>query len=112
MGILFLIIGVVLLIWLLQLPGAIAEYRGIKDPELTTINILGWFGVLLGVTWFIALALSLIYQPKKWVDGTATAEKTSSEGMDLLLKLKDLQEKGVITQEELEKQKEKILPLL
>ena len=112
MEILFLLTGIVFLVWVLQIPMAIAEARGIKDPELTTISILGWFGVLLGITWFIALALSLIYQPKKWVDGTATAEKTSSEGMDLLLKLKELQEKGIITPEEFEKQKEKILTLL
>lgn len=111
MGILFLIIGLVMLVCLLQIPGAIAEYRGIKDPELTTISILGWFGVLLGVTWFIALVLSLIYQPKKWVDGADAVEKTRSEDMDLLLKLKELQEKGIITQEEFEKHKEKILPL-
>lgn len=110
MGILFLIIGLIMLVWLLQIPGAIAEYRGIKDPELTTISILGWFCILLGVTWFIALALSLIYQPKKWIDGTEAVEKT--DGMDLLLKLKELQEKEIITQEEFEKQKEKLLPLL
>ena len=97
---------------IIYIPIKIARVRGIKDSDLTTITILSWGGLLFGITWLIALALSLIYQPKKGTNGTNSSEKPqipSTDNAEKLLKLNELKEKGIITQEEFEKQKKNLL---
>lgn len=106
------VVGGLITYFIISIPITIAKNRGVKDSELTTITILSWGGLLLGITWFIALALSLIYQPKKWTDGTNSSEKPqipSTDNVEKLLKLNELKEKGIITQEEFEKQKKNLL---
>lgn len=109
------ILSIILIVWFLQVPIAIAINRDIEDPDLSTIKLLSWFGILGGITWIFALVLSLIYHPKNLIDKTASVEnnstsnKTTTDNFDLLIKLNELREKGIITQEEFEKQKEKFL---
>ena len=63
-----ILIGFLYILWLwINTPIYIAKHRGITDGELTTIKILSWCGLLLLITWFIALILSLIWKPKKWI---------------------------------------------
>lgn len=97
---------------IIQIPITIAKNRGIKDSELTTITILSWAGLLFGITWFVSLALSLIYQPKKWVGENNSSEKSqipSTDNVEKLLKLNELKEKGIITQTEFDEQKRTLL---
>ena len=106
------VVGSLISYFIIQIPIMIAKNRGIKDSELTTITILSWAGLLFGVTWFIALALSLIYQPKKWVGESNSSEKPQTpptDNVEKLLKLNELKEKGIITQEEFDKQKKNLL---
>ncbi|MBO4644507.1 MAG: SHOCT domain-containing protein, partial [Alphaproteobacteria bacterium] len=56
--------------------------------------------------------LSLIYQPKKWVGESNSSEKPQTpptDNVEKLLKLNELKEKGIITQEEFDKQKKNLL---
>lgn len=114
-GCFILILFFTLIVWFLHVPILIATKRDIEDPELTTIKILSWCGIFFGITWIIALVLSLIYHPKNWIDKTALVEnnsiqnKITNNNIDTLIKLNELREKEIITQEEFEKQKEKLL---
>ena len=108
--VLFVILGFILIIaviiLIITIPIKIAKHRGVTGSELTTITILSWLSLLIGITWFIALILSLIYQPKKWVDKD---DSTKTDDLDKLEKLFSLKEKGVISQEEYEEAKSKII---
>ena len=84
---------------IIYIPIKIAKIRGIKNSELKTITILSWFGLLFGITWVVALVLALIYQPKK----------SQIQSTEILLKLNELKEKGIITQKEFEEQKKNLL---
>lgn len=114
-----LIFGLIILIaaiFLIRVPVMIAKTRGISGSELSTIDILSWVGVFFGITWLIALVLSLVYQPVKWVDkdeskAPDTINKIDISDTDRLEKLYSLKEKGVLTEEEFNKQKKNILGL-
>ena len=98
--------------FIISIPITIAKKRGIKGSELTTITILSWCSLLIGVTWFVALALSLVYKPQNWVGETASSGKgqtMATTDIDNLLKLNELKEKEIITQQEFEEQKKKLL---
>lgn len=43
------------------IPIGIAENRNLSGNDLTLIKILTWCGLITGVSWFIALLLSLLY---------------------------------------------------
>ena len=103
-AILVVILLAIVLFWFLLLPATIAEKRGISGNELSTIKILCWCSLLVGVTWFIALILALVYQPHKWT--TKEENKMDLEGLE---KLFDLKEKGVITEEEYQKGRKKLI---
>ena len=69
-----------------------------------------------GITWIVALVLSLIWQPKNWVDKDATQNKNdivpSKEKLtcyEMLEKLSELKEKRIITEEEFKAEKDKIM---
>lgn len=101
-----------ILYFLISIPITIAKKRGIKGSELTTITILSRCSLLIGVTWFVALALSLVYKPQNWVGETASSGKgqtMATTDIDNLLKLNELKEKEIITQQEFEEQKKKLL---
>jgi len=102
------LIGVGSIVLLALVPIIIAKSRGITGSELKTIRILSWVGLLfVGITWFVALVMSLVYQPQKWID----KEDEEEEEMDLdsLEKLHDLKEKGILSEKEYIREKNKIL---
>lgn len=96
MELLFLIFFMTLIIFCLYVPIMVAKSRGIDGADLTTITVLSWFGVFGGVTWVVALALALIYQPKNVSD------------VDRLEKLHRLKKSGAISQKEFDSEKKKI----
>ena len=100
------ILIVVFLIWLGLIPIQIAKARGITGSELVTISILSWAGFFVGITWIIALVLALTYQPQKWVD----KEKGESNlDLDALEKLARLKKEGVLTADEYNREKKKLM---
>lgn len=44
------------------IPIGIAKNRNLSGNDLTLITILTWCGLITGVSWFIALLLSLLYR--------------------------------------------------
>ena len=106
-----------IILWLIYVPIMIAKRRGISGSELTTISILSWCGILfVGITWIIAVILSLIWQPKNWIEKDTSSKGTSISpsalaDLELLEKLGTLKEKGAITEEEFQKEKAKILKI-
>ncbi len=104
-----------ILYWIIQVPIRIAKSRGVSGSELTTISILSWCGILfVGFTWFIAIVLALIWQPKDWIDKSkAIPEKEKNanklDSLEMLEKLGNLKEKGIITEQEFKKEKNKIM---
>ena len=107
--IILIIIGVVGY-WLIQVPIMIAKNRGISEGELQTITILSWCGILIGITWFIAIILALVWTPKNWIEKKPNEEKLlQSNSLESLEKLASLRDKGIITEEEFAKEKAKIL---
>jgi len=90
-------------LFLVQIPIMIAKGRGIGGANLTAIVILSWLGLILGITWIIALILSLVWSG----DGSLAARSLAD--MDKLTKLHELKRRGAITQKEYDAQKRKIL---
>lgn len=109
---LWVLLLIVIVYFIIQIPITIAKSRGIQGSELSTISILSWAALCFGITWFIALFLSLIYQPQKWIDEAKSFERSktsSTENIEKLLKLNELKEKNIITQDEFKSQKDKLL---
>ncbi len=102
----FILLIIALGILFLQIPVMIAKNRGITGSELSTISILSWLSILLGITWFIALILALVYQPKNWVGKDEDMSETDLNKLD---KLYELKRKGVISDTEYECEKSNIL---
>lgn len=105
-GFLF-ILGLIILI--VRVPIMIANARGITGSELTTIRILSWVSLFVGITWIIALVMSLVFQPKKWIDKEEETDEKEGIDFDSLEKLHDLKEKGVLSEEEYICEKNKIM---
>ena len=59
-GIMF-VLGLIL-VGILMIPIVIANARGICGGEKTTISILSWMGIFFGITWIVALVLSLVWR--------------------------------------------------
>lgn len=91
---------VAMLIGFLYIPILIANARGICGGERATIIILSWLGIFFGITWFVALILSLIWQGK-------CAEPLNN--LDYLEKVAKLYKEKVITKAQYEAFKEKLL---
>lgn len=103
-----------LFILLIRVPIMIAKARHVSGGELTTVAVLSWCGIFLGITWFIALILALVYQPSNWVnkeESPADMTKVENRNLDDLDKLYQLKEKGALTEAEFQTQKNKILKL-
>lgn len=103
--VLLLILGIIaaIIIFIIRLPIIIAKNRGITGEELSTITILSWVSLIIGITWIVALVLSLVYKPQKWID------KDDKHDLNQLEKLYSLKKKGIISKAEYEKEKQKIL---
>lgn len=62
----FIFFGILVIILIIfkifTIPISIAKTKNLKPNEITTIRILTWCGLFAGITWFIALFLSLFYE--------------------------------------------------
>lgn len=89
-----------LLVGFLMIPILIANARGICGGEKTTISILSWLGIFFGVTWIVALILSLLWRGECGIGET---------NLDKLEKLSRLYANKSITREEYNALKSKLL---
>jgi len=105
------VLCIVFLIFLIQIPIFIAKGRGISGSELTTIIVLSWCGVFFGVTWLVALVLSLVWPGQRVVEGCqcCAVALNTGDAADRLEKLHQLKKKGIISQKEFDKEKKRIL---
>ena len=110
LGYFFLIVlSIAITIFLCMVPGINAKSRGITDRERTTINVMAWCGLLtMFITWWIALVLALVWQPKTWVNKEKPKVDNVSD-LDDLQKLHKLYKSGALTQKEYENLKKDIL---
>ncbi|NMA32438.1 MAG: SHOCT domain-containing protein [Alphaproteobacteria bacterium] len=105
------VLCIVFLIFLIQIPIFIAKGRGLSGTDITTIIVLSWCGLFLGITWFVALIFSLIWAPKAIIDGCETCGNIikQQDAADQIEKLYKLQKRGIITKKEFDAEKKKIL---
>lgn len=82
------------------IPIMIANERGIEGSQKTLIIVLSWLGIFFGVTWFVALFLSLLWRGEEYC---------CADNLDKLEKLSRLYKEKAITKEEYEKLKSKLL---
>lgn len=97
-GIIFL--AMALLVGLIYIPIMIANARGICGGERTAIIILSWFGILFGITWVVALILSLVWR------GECGMRESNLDKLD---KLSRLYKSHAISRAEYEGIKKKLL---
>lgn len=106
LGLLIIIITLVIIYLLIKVPIYIAKTRELDPKDIKTITILSWCGLLIGLTWFVALIWALVG------DRVVQIEKKNehvNEPLDNLKKLGDLRDQGVITDEEFNEQKRDLL---
>ncbi len=89
----------VIFVALLSIPILIANARGICGSEHTAIVVLSILGVFFGITWFVALILSVVWKGECMVE----------TDLDKLEKASKLYKNKSITKEEYEKIKSKLL---
>ena len=58
-GVIILVIGVAIS----RLPIRIAKKKNLESKDITTITVLTWCGLVVGITWIIALCLAIAYRP-------------------------------------------------
>lgn len=106
----FFTYAVYLLLWLFiaTIPTTIAKNRGVENGELKTITILSWLGSFFFITWIIAIIFACIYKPTKWINENAH-NVNENDVYQSLEKLGNLKEKGLITEEEFNKEKNKLM---
>ena len=95
-------------VFVIQIPIMIAKNRGITGDNLNIIQILSWLGIFMGITWFVALTLSLVWKSSLSIS-INNDDKNNFSYLDALDKLNALKEKGIITEEEFKIEKEKII---
>lgn len=109
------VLCIVFLIFLIQIPIYIARGRCLSKTDITTITILSWCGLIFGITWFVALVLSLVWQSGvAQVQECKTCGKTHNKlatgsAADQIEKLHKLKRRGIITQKEFDIEKKRIL---
>ena len=87
-------------VFLITIPIMIAKSRGITGGGMTTIVILSWLGIFFGVTWIIALILSIVWSGDNFTD---------YDTLDKLEKLSRLHKEGAISKKEFDAMKSKLL---
>ncbi len=83
----------------LAIPVMIANARGICGTEKTIIVVLSILGIFFGLTWIVALVLSLVW----------CGDCLGGDNLDKLEKLARLYKDKVITKAEYERMKSKLL---
>lgn len=101
-------LSLAIIYFIIQVPIIIAKKRGMKEGELTTITVLSWCGIFIGITWIIALIFALVWQPTTWID-KEKIHFNDMTNLEILEKLGVLKDKGVITEQEFQREKEKII---
>lgn len=106
----FFIYGLYLLLWLFiaTIPTTIAKNRGVENGELKTITILSWLGSFFFITWIIALVFACIYKPTRWINENAH-NVNENDAYQSLEKLGNLKEKGLISEDEFNREKNKLM---
>ena len=109
--ILIALVVIAIIVAIIEIPMSIAKARGITGQQYTIIAILSWCGLIVGVTWFIALIMSLVCtndttSPIIKLGGTGAGTTNNLEALE---KLYELKEKGIITAEEYADQRNKLL---
>lgn len=90
---------VTICIAVLAIPVMIANARGVGGGTYTAIILLSVFGIFFGITWFIALIMSLVCRGDVFI----------GDELDKLEKLSKLYKEKVISKSEYEKMRAKIL---
>ncbi len=106
----FFVYAVYLLLWIFiaTIPITIAKNRGVEGGELNTITALSWLGSFFFITWIIAIIFACIYKPTKWINENAHNVK-ENDAYQSLERLGNLKEKGLITEEEFNREKIKLI---
>jgi membrane protein CcdC involved in cytochrome C biogenesis len=91
---------IVLGILIIRIPVVIAKNKNLDEGELSTITLLSWLGILLGITWVIALVFALVWQ------GNALSDVSN---LDKLERISKLYKDKVISKKEYEAMKNKLL---
>lgn len=91
---------VMLCLSIICIPIMIANVRGICGGAKTAIIVLSWMGVFFGITWIVALILSLVWRGDCF---------EGIDNLDRLEKLSRLYKDKAITKDEYEKLKSKLL---
>ncbi len=111
MGSLFLLIALIAGLLVYFLPTIIADNR--KHPNTTAIGVFNFFLGWTFLGWVLALVWSLgNTKPKETIVVNSPENETVKEtedNLDQLLKLKKLLDEGVISQEEFDLKKQKLL---
>ena len=94
-----------LFIFIIRIPIIIAKKRGLPESDVGVIVLLSWVSLLLGITWIAALIMSLVCQPAVH----DMAEQSTTDNLDELSKLIELKEKGLLSAEEFERAKKRLL---
>lgn len=84
------------------IPVFIANARGICGSQKTIIMVLSWLGIFFGVTWIVALVLSLVWR------GAGECYSCGCR-LDELEKLSKLYKSKVISKAEYDKMKAKLM---
>ena len=110
--IVFMAIFIAFVIFLVRIPIIIAKTRGITDGDLSVITILSWLGLIIGITWIVALVCSLVWSAGSNNISATSTNSEKSTAFEALEKLGKLKESGVITQQEFEQEKKNIMKSL
>ena len=107
--IVFIAVFIALVIFIVRIPVIIAKTRGITGGDLSIITILSWLGLIIGITWIVALVCSLVWSAGSNNISASNANSEKSTAFEALEKLGRLKENGVITQQEFEQEKKNIM---
>ena len=102
-GVIALILFII--IFIIRIPIIVAKKRGLKENDVHVIALLSWVSLFIGITWIVALIMSLVYQPPK----PDVNRQSNRNELDELSKLFEMKENGILTQEQFEKAKENLL---
>ncbi len=91
---------ILLAIAILCIPIMIANARGVCGTGRTAITVLSWLGIFFGVTWFVALVMSLLWDAS-CRDGIANLDK--------LEQLARLYKNKTLTKSEYERMKSRLI---